>query len=88
MRVYPEKLAGQLQQQLLPVYLISGDEPLLVQECCDQVRRAARNAGCTDREVIDAVRVEARIRKTLPSDTRQDNIMSTFYLELGPEYAD
>ena len=54
MRVYPEKLAGQLQQQLLPVYLISGDEPLLVQECCDQVRRAARNAGCTDREVIDA----------------------------------
>ena len=54
MRVYPEKLAGQLQQQLLPVYLISGDEPLLVQECCDQVRGAARNAGCTDREVIDA----------------------------------
>ncbi len=52
MRVYPEKLAGQLQQ-LLPVYLISGDEPLLVQECCDQVRQAARNAGCTDREVID-----------------------------------
>lgn len=54
MRLYPEKLAGQLQQQLLPVYLISGDEPLLVQECSDQVRQAARNAGCTDREVIDA----------------------------------
>jgi hypothetical protein len=41
-----------------------------------------------DREVIDAARVEARIRKTLPPDTRQDNIMSTFYLELGPEYGD
>ncbi|TDG12575.1 DNA polymerase III subunit delta [Seongchinamella unica] len=54
MRVYPEKLAGQLQQQLLPVYLISGDEPLLVQECCDQVRQAARNAGCSDREIIDS----------------------------------
>lgn len=53
MRVYPEKLAGQLQQQLLPVYLISGDETLLVQESCDQVRKAARNAGCTEREVID-----------------------------------
>ncbi|MEP5568875.1 MAG: DNA polymerase III subunit delta [Halioglobus sp.] len=53
MRVYPEKIAGQLQQNLLPVYLISGDEPLLVQECCDQVRAAARNAGCTDREIID-----------------------------------
>jgi DNA polymerase-3 subunit delta len=54
MRVYPEKLAGQLQQQLLPVYLVSGDEALLVQECCDLVRAAAREQGCTDREVIDA----------------------------------
>ena len=53
MRVYPEKLQGQLQQQLLPVYLISGDETLLVQECCDQVRQAARTAGCTEREVIE-----------------------------------
>jgi len=54
MRVYPEKLAAQLQKQLLPVYLVSGDEPLLVQECCDLVRRAAREQGCTEREVIDA----------------------------------
>ncbi len=54
MRLYPEKLAGQLQKQILPVYLVSGDEPLLVQECCDQIRRAARDAGCTDREIIDA----------------------------------
>ncbi len=53
MRIYPEKLSGQLQQQLLPVYLISGDETLLVQECCDQVRQAARAAGCTEREVIE-----------------------------------
>ncbi len=53
MRLYPEKLTGQLQQQLLPVYLISGDEPLLVQECADQVRQAARAAGCTEREIID-----------------------------------
>ncbi|KZX56921.1 DNA polymerase III subunit delta [Halioglobus sp. HI00S01] len=55
MRLYPEKLAGHLKQQLLPVYLISGDEPLLVQECCDLVRKAARDAGCTDREIIDVV---------------------------------
>ena len=53
MRVYPEKLSAQLQQHLLPVYLVSGDEPLLVQECCDQIRQAARAAGCTEREVID-----------------------------------
>ena len=54
MRVYPEKLAGQLKQQLLPVYLVSGDEPLLLQESCDLIRQAAREQGCADREVIDA----------------------------------
>ena len=53
MRVYPEKLAAQLQQQVLPVYLISGEEPLLVQECADLVRRAAREGGCTEREVVE-----------------------------------
>jgi len=53
MRVYPEKLRAQLKQQLSPVYLVSGDEPLLVQECCDMIRATAREAGCTDREVFD-----------------------------------
>ena len=54
MRLYPEKIASHLQQQLSSVYLISGDEPLLVQECCDMVRQKAREAGCTEREVIDS----------------------------------
>jgi DNA polymerase-3 subunit delta len=54
MRLYPEKLQAHLQQQLLPVYLISGDETLLVQECADAVRAAARSAGCSEREVIEA----------------------------------
>ena len=54
MRLYPEKLAGHLQQQLLPVYLVSGDEPLLLQECSDQIRQKAREQGCSEREVIDA----------------------------------
>jgi len=53
MRLYPEKLAAHLQQQLLPVYLVSGDEPLLLQECCDLIRQKAREQGCSDREVID-----------------------------------
>ncbi len=53
MRLYPEKLAGHLKSECLPVYLIAGDEDLLVQECCDQVRAAARAAGCSDREVLD-----------------------------------
>lgn len=54
MRLYPEKLAGHLKQHLLPVYLVSGDEPLLVQECCDQIRQKARESGCHEREIIDA----------------------------------
>jgi DNA polymerase III subunit delta len=53
MRLYPEKLAGHLQQQLLPVYVVSGDEPLLLQECCDQIRQKAREQGCGEREVIE-----------------------------------
>jgi DNA polymerase III subunit delta len=53
MRLYPEKLAGHLQQQLLRVYLVSGDEPLLVQECCDQIRLKAREQGCSEREIIE-----------------------------------
>lgn len=54
MRLYPEKLAAHLAQQCLPVYVITGDETLLVQECSDQVRAAARAAGCSDREILDA----------------------------------
>ena len=54
MRLYPEKLAAHLQQQLLPVYLVSGDEPLLLQECSDQIRKKAREQGCSEREIIDA----------------------------------
>lgn len=54
MRIYPEKLQAQLQKQLLPVYLVSGDEPLLMQECCDAIRKAARDQDCDERELIDA----------------------------------
>ncbi len=54
MRLRPEQLARHLEQGLLPVYLVSGDEPLLVQECCDRIRRAAREGGCGEREVLEA----------------------------------
>lgn len=53
MRLYPEKLSAHLQQQLLQVYLVSGDEPLLVQECCDAIRAKAREQDCNEREIID-----------------------------------
>ncbi|MDG2048202.1 MAG: DNA polymerase III subunit delta [Halioglobus sp.] len=53
MRLYPEKLGNHLQQTLLPVYLVSGDEPLLLQECCDQIRQKARAENCNEREIIE-----------------------------------
>lgn len=53
MRLYPEKLADHLQQKLLPVYVVSGDEPLLLQECCDQIRQKARAEHCNEREIIE-----------------------------------
>ena len=49
MKTQPGQLPQLLKKGLAPVYLISGDEPLLVQECCDQVRKAAREAGYQDR---------------------------------------
>ncbi|MFN2288693.1 MAG: DNA polymerase III subunit delta [Chromatocurvus sp.] len=56
MRIYPEKLEGHLRKTLLPVYLVSGDETLLVQECADSIRAAAREHGCSERVVMDAGR--------------------------------
>lgn len=53
MRLRAEQLASQLDKGLAPVYLVSGDETLLVQEACDAIRAAARTAGCSEREVLD-----------------------------------
>ena len=54
MRVYPDKLNSQLGKQLAASYLVSGDEPLQLGECCDAIRAAARAAGHTTREVLEA----------------------------------
>lgn len=47
-----DQLAGQLQQSLAPVYFIHGDETLLVNECADAVRAAARAQGYSERQVF------------------------------------
>lgn len=52
MKIKAEQLNGNLQKQLLPAYVISGDEPLLAQECADAVRVAARRNGFTERELF------------------------------------
>ena len=48
MKLRLEGLAAQLADRLLPVYLISGDEPLLVGEAADAVRVRARAGGFTE----------------------------------------
>jgi DNA polymerase-3 subunit delta len=45
-----DQLAKTLKGALAPVYLVSGDETLLVQEACDAIRQAARNNGFSERE--------------------------------------
>ena len=52
MKIYADKLAATLRGQLLPAYLVSGDEPLLVQEAADAVRSAARGADYSQRELF------------------------------------
>ncbi len=47
-----EQLSASLQHGLSPLYLIAGEEPLLLQECCDQVREAARAQGFVERELL------------------------------------
>ena len=46
-----EQLGAALTKQLASIYLVSGDEPLLIQECCDQIRAAARKNGFSEREL-------------------------------------
>ena len=52
MQLKPEQLERHLQQQLAPVYFISGDDPLRVMEAADAVRAAARTRGYTERDVL------------------------------------
>lgn len=52
MRLSADQLRGALERGLKHVYLVSGDEPLLVGEAADAVRGAARAAGYADRSVF------------------------------------
>lgn len=54
MKIRPEQLQDHLQKQLLPAYVISGDEPLLAQEAADAIRTVARKDGFTERELFHA----------------------------------
>jgi len=52
MQIKADQLAGSLKRGLAPVYLVGGEEPLLLLECCDQIRAAARAEGFAERELL------------------------------------
>ncbi|MFC4250963.1 DNA polymerase III subunit delta [Sinimarinibacterium flocculans] len=56
MQLKPPQLSSHLASKLAPVYLVAGDEPLLIQEALDAIRAKARAEGYSEREVLDVER--------------------------------
>jgi DNA polymerase-3 subunit delta len=52
MNLRPDQLAAHLERQFSPLYVLHGDEPLLVIEAGDAIRVAARSRGYVEREVL------------------------------------
>ena len=50
MKVSPGQLSAELRRTLAPIYLVSGDEPLLVAEAAEAIRAEAEKAGYTERK--------------------------------------
>lgn len=51
MKISGDNLASTLSRGLGPIYLVSGDEPLLVNEAADAIRARARKDGFTERDL-------------------------------------
>lgn len=50
-----QDLRFELQKSpLAPLWLVTGEEPLLMLEAADMIRKKAREEGCTEREVLNA----------------------------------
>lgn len=54
MKIPANQLQSQLKKSLLPCYLVTGDEPLLVDESLDGIRAAARRQGFESRDLFVA----------------------------------
>jgi DNA polymerase-3 subunit delta len=52
MKLSSDQLPAQLAGALLPVYLVSGDEPLLMAEAADAIRARARALGFAERQQV------------------------------------
>src|SRR3569623_3683476 len=56
MQLRLDGLDAQLSKTLAPLYVISSDEHLLALEAADNIRKAARAQGLTEREVLTVER--------------------------------
>ena len=54
MRIKLEQLSQQLQQHSATLYVLFGNEPLLIQEAADSIRTHAQREGYTERVVLSA----------------------------------
>jgi DNA polymerase-3 subunit delta len=55
MRVRPHELLSQIQRNgLAPIYVVSGDEPLQINETADTIRSSARAQDFSGRDILDA----------------------------------
>ena len=54
MKIKLEQLRQQLQQQLKPVYIVTGDECLLVDKACHYINTIAKQQGFQERKLIQA----------------------------------
>ena len=55
MQLKGEQLPAHLERELKSVYVVYGDEPLLVIEAADAIRATARRAGFDERNVLTAI---------------------------------
>lgn len=53
MKIKPEQLSRTLNNDELPLYWLTGDEPLLMQEAADAIRKHYKEKGFAEREVFN-----------------------------------
>ena len=82
MKITTDRLPGQLAERLLPVYLVSGDEPLLVTEALDAIRACARAQGFDEREQVFIDKTAAVWENALGATQTQSLFASRRILEI------
>ncbi len=82
MKLNADRLAGQLAERLLPVFLVAGDEPLLATEALDAIRARARALGFDEREQVFIDKSAAVWENALASTQTQSLFASRRILEI------